>query len=126
MYYIAETSSESDGVTQTHWGVMFNVFCLYSDVKLAELLIQIRLMIVQMAARESVKINLSHLESPKMNLDYISAKLDSVKKANKKWTFQNIFKRLKATCFSPSRESCPNFSQGVEKIAAHFKVVKHT
>jgi len=72
----------------------------------------------------NIYINTSDFECPlKLASSRISEKLDSLKKESKKWTFQNIFKRLKDTCFSPSRDiTNPNFDQGAEKIAYHFQV----
>jgi len=72
----------------------------------------------------SIYWNTDDLESLKMTIRSILEKLQSVASENKKWTFQDIFKRLKATCFSPSRKSCLNFDQGAEEIASHFQVRK--
>jgi len=103
---------------------MFSIFCLRSEKFLAEILIHIRNFLVQLSKQRSknVYITTNDLDSPKMSLHCVSEKLDSVKKSSKKWTFQNIFKDLKETCFSPNRERCPKFEQGIEKIAAHFQV----
>jgi len=107
---------------------MFNTFCLYSDALLTRLLVFMKFCLVHESRCKhkstTIYIDSAHLEMPNMSFRCISDKLKSVKKTDKKWTFQNILKRLRATCFSPSRDIYPKFNQGVEKIAAHFQVNK--
>jgi len=105
---------------------MFNMFCLYSDLFLANILIIMKFLLLQFSRlkkQQNVYFNTAHLEGPKMTVRCISDELEKVKKANNKWTFENIFKRLKATCFSPSRDLSTKFDLGSEKIAAHFQVI---
>jgi len=117
-------SSESAGIQEQDHGVLYNLICLYSDVKLAEILVVMKYTLIRQSRLQSTKlfINTADLEGPKMTVRCMSEKLDRVKRADKKWTFKNIFKRLRATCFSPSRDLSPDFRQGAEKIAAHFQV----
>jgi len=103
---------------------MFHIFGLYSDVKLAQMLVHFRYTLVHVSQSQNPPLNSTQLASQKATLHSIYKTLESVKKAGKKWTFDNIFKNLKETCFSPSREEFPNINQGAEKIASHFQVSK--
>jgi len=124
MHKFSETSRESKGIEEPFWGVMYDIFTLYSDATLAEILIHMQFLLVKFSKARNghLYINTANLESPIMNLRCIPERLDSIKKESKKWSFKNIFKRLKETCFSPKRERCPKFEQGIKKIAAHFQV----
>jgi len=44
-------------------------------------------------------------------------------KFDDKWRYQKILERVKATCFSPSRQSAPDFKLGPAKVAEHFQVI---
>jgi len=103
---------------------MYNIFCLSSDLRLTQILINLERLLIQkdLEHRSKIKVAAVDCEGPNLSLKGIIQKLDDVKKAEKKWTFQNILKRLKDTCFSPERERSVNVGQAAEKIAAHFQV----
>jgi len=106
---------------------MFDIFRLTSDVKMTDYLWRLTLVIQHTLKADRTRVPKIYVEAvncegPKMALSSVQDKLDSVKKGEKKWTHQNILKRVKSTCFSPSRQMCPDFKQGPEAIASHFQV----
>jgi len=50
-------------------------------------------------------------------------KILSKVKSDDKWRYQKIMERVKATCFSPTRQSYPDYNKGAENVAAHFQVI---
>jgi len=124
LYFFAEKTDESAGIQERDCGVIYNLICLYAKPLMTFLLAVVRIELIHKSAHKCrhVSLNTAHLEGPKMTVRSISDKIDRARKADKKWTVQNIFKNLRATCFSSSRDRYPNFNQGPEKIAAHFQV----
>jgi len=123
----AETCSDSVGIQEQDCGVMYNIFCLSSDVRVAQQVAQLAFVVcgaVLFKYRTTTRIFIDSVDSdgPNMSFPVIAEAITGVKKSAKRYTFQNIFKRVKSTCFSPSREPYPDFKQGAEKIADHFQV----
>jgi len=104
---------------------MYNIFCLTSDISLAEIPMDVAFILTK-GTLENICFANKDCDGVKLSLKSILERLDKVKKSSKKWTYQNIFQKLKQTCFSPARESHPDFNQGAEKIAGHFQVRKNS
>jgi len=120
----------SEGIQEQECSAMYNLFCLNSDLHLSSCLTSLTFFVVKLSQLNvqgaRVTVNTACFEGPHMTLSSISDKLAKVKKGEKKWTYQNILKRLKNSCFSSARELSPPFDQGAEKIAAHFQVCGRT
>jgi len=106
---------------------MYNIFCLFSDFKMAGYVMCLAYTLVNYIKSalpfSRIVVQAANSQGPEMTWRKVSATLDKVERVDKKWNYQNILKRVKATCFSPSRDQHPpKFSQGVKKIASHFQV----
>jgi hypothetical protein len=101
---------------------------LYSDYKVAEALALFTHCIAELMINrkdvEQAKIYVDAVdaEGPDMSYEDIMRTLISVEPSDE-WSYENIMKRIKKTCFSPNRTSSPDFEAGVEQVALHFQVI---
>jgi hypothetical protein len=116
------TSSKSEGIRDEDTGVIFNIITLYSDVVLEEMIARMSLTIMVNVQEDSCYLGAVNCDGPDMVLRDITKKLTDANKKTNRWTYQKIFERVKATCFSPDREDKPNFKKGPKKVAEHFQV----
>lgn len=101
---------------------------LYSDFKVAEALALfthcIAELLINRKELEQAKVYVDAVdaEGPDLSYEDIMRALISVEPSEKKWSYENLMKQIKATCFSEDRISSPDFNDGVEKVALHFQV----
>jgi hypothetical protein len=100
---------------------------LYSDYKVAEAIALFTHCIAELLINrkdvEQAKIYVDAVdaEGPEMSYEEIMRTLISVEPSDE-WSYENIMKSIKKTCFSPNRTSSPDFEAGAEQVALHFQV----
>jgi hypothetical protein len=62
------------------------------------------------------------LEGPDFPLPDINKTLKKVNEVSDKFSHQAYLRAVKATCFSPTRRSVPDYKQGPRLVALHFQV----
>jgi len=104
------------GPENSHNGYIYDLIRLYADL-------QIQLVLHSVYGPISPPLVHSDVHNgPVLSMSDVIKTLSKVK-TDDKWRYQKILDRVKATCFSPSRTSSPDYKQGADKVAEHFQVI---
>jgi hypothetical protein len=127
MFFFADTSSSGERIEDGECGVIYNIIMLYSDYKVAEALALFTHCIAELlinrkdVEKAKIYVNAVDAKGPDMSYEEIMRALLSVQ-PNDKWSYENIMKDIKKTCFSEDRTWAPDFDAGADKVALHFQV----
>jgi len=124
LFIFAEFSSRVEGPEDTYNGVIYDLIRLHADAELSQAIARMVDNLVEAVPPDELNIRVKANEAEVIPLSSIELTLSKVK-TDDKWSYENIMERVKATCFSSTLESSPDYKQGAEKVASHFQVITY-
>lgn len=102
---------------------------LFADVRVAEavdFMVQILYNEIRYSGwrgSEHIFISANNVEGPEMTLKSIQNELEIAVQKDDEFSYRNILRKVKITCFNPDRICFLNFDLGPEHVAQYFQVL---